>query len=147
VLWWRGLKVWRKGFAFSWRAPWPRLNFDMHSALGFWFFAIIGIWALSGVYLAFPDPFGRAVDRIWGPPEAWAYEARPGDDMLAWLVRLHFGRWRSHTLKVVWVIIGLVPAVMFITGGAMWWYRVIRKRALVEENGGMPLRQEPQSIK
>lgn len=136
VLWWRGLKVWRKGFAFSWRSPWPRLNFDLHSALGFWFFAIVGIWALSGIYLAFPDPFSRAVDRIWGPLDAWQYEPRPGDDMLAWLVRLHFGRWQSHTLKVVWVIIGLVPAVMFITGGAMWWYRVVRKRPLVEDNEG-----------
>jgi uncharacterized iron-regulated membrane protein len=134
ILWWRGLKVWRRGFTFTWRTAWPRLNFDMHSALGFWAFGIIAIWAVSGIYLAFPDPFVQAVDRIWGPPELWEYEPRPGDDMLAWLVRLHFGRWRSHTLKVVWVIIGLIPAIMFVTGAAMWWYRVVRKRDLVEDD-------------
>jgi uncharacterized iron-regulated membrane protein len=56
-------------------------------------------------------------------------EARPGDVILEWLVRLHFGRWRnSHILKAVWVIMGLVPAAMFVTGTVMWWNRVVRKR-------------------
>jgi uncharacterized iron-regulated membrane protein len=44
------------------------------------------------------------------------------------MVRLHFGRWRSHTLKVVWVIIGLIPTAMLVTGVAMWWNRVLRHR-------------------
>ena len=144
VLWWRGLKVWRRGLTFSWRSAWPGLNYDLHSELGFWFFAIIGIWAVSGIYLAFPEPFVHAVDVIWGPPEAWEYEPRPGDDMLAWLVRLHFGRWRSHTLKAVWVIIGLIPAVMFITGAAMWWHRVVRRREIVAEDSRAMVGLPPQ---
>ena len=49
------------------------------------------------------------------------------DVALNWLVRLHFGRWRSHTLKVVWVLLGLIPAGMFVTGAVMWWNRVVRK--------------------
>jgi uncharacterized iron-regulated membrane protein len=148
VLWWRGLKVWRKGFSFSWRSPWPRLNFDMHSALGFWFFALIGIWAISGIYFAWPDPFMGVVDRIWGPPETRNYELSLGDQIIRWVVRLHFGRWDSKTLQAVWVIMGLVPAIMLVTGAAMWWYRVIRKRALVEETNSVmpPLRQEPQHV-
>ena len=135
VLWWRGLKVWRKGFTFSRKSPWPRLNFDLHSALGFWFFSLIGIWAVSGVYFAWPDPFNAVVDRIWGTPEQWNYELRPGDDIIRWMVRLHFGRWDSKTLQAVWVIMGLVPAVMLVTGAAMWWYRVVRKRPLIEDPG------------
>ena len=142
VLWWRGLKVWRKGFTFSWRSAWPRLNFDMHSAVGFWGFAIIAIWAVSGIYFAWPEPFHAAVDRVWGPPEAWDYEPRPGDDALRWLVRLHFGRWQSHTLKTVWVIIGLIPAVMLVTGAAMWWHRVVRRRVLVEDESKIAQRAE-----
>ena len=134
VLWWRGLKVWRRGLRFSRRAPWPSLNFDMHSALGFWGFAIIALWGITGVYFAFPDPFNAAVDAIWGTSEAWNFEPRPGDDILLWMARLHFGRWQSHTLKAVWVVIGLIPAAMFVTGAAMWWHRVVRKRALVEED-------------
>ena len=126
-LWWPGIKGWRRGMSIKWNATWPRFNFDAHSALGFWFFAIILIWSVSGIYLSFPDPFTRTVDYIWGVPDT--LQARPGDVVLEWLVRLHFGRWRnSHTLKTIWVIMGLIPAVMFVTGAAMWWHRVVRKR-------------------
>lgn len=131
-IWWPGTKGWRRAMSVKWRASWPRFNFDVHSALGFWFFAIIFIWAVSGIYLSFPDPFVAAVDRIWGVPEN--LQARPGDVILEWLVRLHFGRWRnSHVLKAIWVIMGLVPAVMFVTGAAMWWHRVVRRRSAVVE--------------
>jgi uncharacterized iron-regulated membrane protein len=112
----------------KWRAAWPRLNFDLHSAAGFWFFAIVAIWAVSGIYLAIPEPFAAFVDRI-SDPEAILGQ-RPGDVVLRWLVRIHFGRWESHTLKAVWVGLGLVPVLMFVTGVTMWWQRVIRKRSL-----------------
>jgi uncharacterized iron-regulated membrane protein len=126
-IWWPGVKGWRRGLSVKWGAHWPRLNYDLHSAMGFWFFAIVFIWAVSGIYLSFPDPFVAAVDRIWGVPER--LESRPGDVMLDWLVRLHFGRWRnSHILKAVWVVLGLIPAAMFVTGTVMWWHRVVRKR-------------------
>lgn len=132
-IWWPGTKGWRRAMWVKWDASWPRFNFDAHSALGFWFFAIVFIWAVSGIYLSFPDPFVGAVDRIWGVPEN--LQTRPGDVILEWMVRLHFGRWRnSHVLKAIWVIMGLVPAVMFVTGAAMWWHRVVRRRsAAVEE--------------
>jgi len=126
-IWWPGVRGWRRGLSVKWTANWPRLNYDLHSAMGFWFFAIVFIWAVSGIYLSFPDPFVAAVDRIWGVPDR--LESRPGDVMLDWLVRLHFGRWRnSHILKAVWVVLGLIPAAMFVTGTVMWWHRVVRKR-------------------
>jgi uncharacterized iron-regulated membrane protein len=126
-IWWPGVKGWRRAMSVKWGAAWPRLNYDLHSAMGFWFFSIVFIWALSGIYLSFPDPFVATVDRIWGVPER--LEARPGDVMLDWLVRLHFGRWRnSHILKAVWVVLGLIPAAMLVTGTVMWWHRVVRKR-------------------
>jgi uncharacterized iron-regulated membrane protein len=63
------------------------------------------------------------------------------------VVRLHFGRWPSKTLQAVWVIMGLVPAVMLVTGAFMWWHRVVRKRSLVDEtNGSMALQQQPQRV-
>ena len=46
-----------------------------------------------------------------------------------WITRLHFGRFReTPSLQVLWVVTGLVPAVMFVTGGVMWWNRVLQKR-------------------
>ena len=145
LIWWPGVRNWKRGTTVKWRAAWPRFNFDLHSAMGFWFFAIIFIWAVSGIYLSFPDPCLAAVDRIWGASES--FEPRPGDVVLDWLVRLHFGRWRSsHVLKAVWVVIGLIPAVMFITGAAMWWHRVVRKRNVApdESQGVVRLAAEAQ---
>jgi uncharacterized iron-regulated membrane protein len=41
--------------------------------------------------------------------------------------RLHFGRrvWGMPG-KILWAAVGLAPAVLFITGGVMWWNRVLR---------------------
>jgi hypothetical protein len=33
-------------------------------------------------------------------------------------------------LKAVWAVIGLVPALMFVTGVIMWWSRVVRRRRI-----------------
>jgi uncharacterized iron-regulated membrane protein len=41
---------------------------------------------------------------------------------------LHFGEFFASDwpLKVVWVVIGLAPAFLFVTGALMWWNRVLR---------------------
>jgi uncharacterized iron-regulated membrane protein len=31
-------------------------------------------------------------------------------------------------VKVLWTIFGLAPALLFVTGGLMWWNRVLSKR-------------------
>ena len=40
-------------------------------------------------------------------------------------------------LKAFWAFVGLVPALMFVTGVVMWWNRVLRRRPIreVEEAG------------
>jgi uncharacterized iron-regulated membrane protein len=143
VVWWPGIARWRRGVSIRWRSRWPRFNFDLHSALGFWFFVLIALWAISGIYLSFPSPFMRVVDWFAGPPD----QERAVDVALNWLVRLHFGRWRSHTLKAVWVVIGLIPTAMFVTGGVMWWNRVVRKpRTARVRQPVLNLQQEPQGV-
>lgn len=127
VVWWPGIAHWRRGVAVKWRAKWPRLNFDLHSAMGFWFFLMITLWSVTGIYLSFPSAFMAVVNSVFGPELDDFNRSRPIDIVIEWMVRLHFGRWRSHTLKVVWVIIGLIPTVMFVTGVAMWWRRVVSK--------------------
>ena len=44
------------------------------------------------------------------------------------MTRLHFGRWRVPWLKAVWAVVGLVPAIMFVSGVVMWWNRVLRPK-------------------
>lgn len=126
VVWWPGISRWKRSLHIRWSSGWRRFNWDLHSAVGFWLFLFILMWGVSGIYLGIPDPFNRAVQFLWGSDDAGE---RPGDVILLWLSRLHFGRWRDHpSLKIVWVIVGLVPALMAITGGIMWWNRVVSRR-------------------
>ena len=62
VIWWPGTAAWRRGLSIQWRAGWKRVNFDLHSAIGFWSFLFVFMWAVSGVYLVFPHPFMAVVD-------------------------------------------------------------------------------------
>jgi len=128
IVWWPGVQRWRRSLAVRRAASTPRLMWDLHSATGAWFFAVVFVWGVSGFYLAIPEPFAAFVDAV-SDPEAFLGE-RPGDIVLRGLVTLHFGRFESDLLKGLWVVLGLVPIVMFVTGAAMWWRRVLRRRGM-----------------
>ena len=125
VIWWRASGAWYKGFFFSPRSGWKRLNFDLHAALGFWGLLILILWGVSGIYFGFPDPFMKVVD-YFEPPDQFPI-GRHGDAFIAWMVRMHFGRYGGMGVRITYVIIGLLPAVMFVTGAIMWWNRVLRR--------------------
>ena len=116
--WWRSLLVWPK-------VGWKRFNWDLHSALGFWMFLFVLMWGISGIYLSYADPFVRLVDYLQ-PQDPNSTQPRSGDDFLAWLARIHFGRAYGTSIKWLYVVLGLVPAVLFVTGAIMWWNRVLR---------------------
>jgi uncharacterized iron-regulated membrane protein len=127
IVWWPGSSRWKRSLGIKWSSGWRRFNWDLHSAIGFWMFLFMLMWGISGFYLGVPEPFSNFVDYI-SDPDAFLGE-RPGDVVLLWMTRLHFGRWRNlPVLKAVWAVIGLVPALMFVTGVIMWWNRVIRRR-------------------
>jgi len=131
VVWWPGAGRWRRSLGVKRGVGWKRFNWDLHSALGFWLFLFMLMWGVSGFYLGVPEPFSAVVDRI-SDPDAYLGD-RPGDIVLAWLARLHFGRWRNMPwLKAFWALVGLVPALMFFTGVVMWWNRVLRRRPIRE---------------
>ena len=127
VVWWPGSSRWKRSLQIKWSSGWRRFNWDLHSALGFYLFLFMLMWGISGFYLGVPEPFSNFVDSI-SDPDAFLGE-RPGDVVLLWLTRLHFGRWRNApVLKAAWAVVGLVPALMFVTGAIMWWNRVLRRR-------------------
>ena len=130
VVWWPGATRWKRSLSVKWTSGWRRFNWDLHSALGFWLFLFMLMWGISGWYLGMPEPLTTLVDRFSDP--GGVYGERPGDVALTWLSRLHFGRWREPGwgpwLKATWAIVGVVPAVMFVTGTIMWWQRVVRRR-------------------
>jgi len=64
VLWWPGLKVWTRGLRVSFRHSWRRINYDAHSAIGFWTLAIVTWWAFSGVYFGWYRQVGFVVNMV-----------------------------------------------------------------------------------
>lgn len=126
IVWWPGVLRWKRSLKIKWSSGWRRFNWDLHSAIGFWLFLFMLMWGVSGFYLGVPEPFSNIVDAI-SDPDAFLGD-RPGDIVLAWLTRLHFGRWRSAPLKAIWAVVGLLPALMFVTGAIMWINRVFKKR-------------------
>lgn len=114
VIWWPGVKNWRRSTTISWKAHFPRLNWDLHSAIGFWCWLFVFVWGISGIYFCFPAlSFNPRIHVMAG-------------SFLSLLTELHFGRFNWFT-QALWTIIGLVPAVSAVTGALMWWNRVLRK--------------------
>ncbi len=157
LIWWPGTMSWVRSLIFNPKANWKRLNWELHSVAGFWTFALVFMWAVTGVYVVFPPPFQRAIDHYF-PLREYRLEAlaetprqkiadakfvlvadtgktltrrryRPnystGDKIIRWLTYLHFGNFAGWRTKVLWVILGLSPSFLFLTGALMWWNRVL----------------------
>ena len=64
VVWWPGIKTWTRALMVDFARNWRRLNFDLHRAIGFWTFAIVSFWAVSGVYFGWSRQTIALVQRV-----------------------------------------------------------------------------------
>ncbi len=206
VIWWPGIKNWRRSLTVDPRRSWKRVNWDLHSATGFWTFSVIAMWALTGIYFAWPDTFRSTVNFFspvsmmknpksdpagkGAPPPRlaalldYARQQSPGaplhrlnlpvddtqpirlylsrghfadnlnadifyfdqftgkhlgtsrrglnqtagDIVMAWIGPLHFGTFGGVPVKVLWVLLGLAPVVLTISGTLMYWNRSLSKK-------------------
>jgi uncharacterized iron-regulated membrane protein len=205
VIWWPGRSSWRRSLVIDWRRSWRRITWDVHSATGFWTVAFVLMWAVTGIYFAFPAAFRATVNQISpitsaqipqsGPrdgrePLTWRslvdaamqhapdqYVARivlpsnensavlvqfapvrptplgadlnsvyldqysgarvnpaatptrtAGDIVMTWVAPLHVGTFGGNGIRVTWLLLGLAPPLLFVTGFIMWWTRVVRTR-------------------
>jgi uncharacterized iron-regulated membrane protein len=125
LVWWPGMKNWRRSLTLQPNVSWKRFTWRLHSAVGFWMFAFLLMWGATGVYLGYQQPFMDLVD-YFEPFDPDSLEMRTGDQALTWLGRAHFGRYYGVPMKVVWTVFGLAPVLLFATGALMWWNRVLR---------------------
>jgi len=109
VIWWPGRSGWWRRMSVRRGVSERCFIFDLHNMLGFWLFLFVALWAITGIYFAFPDLFSAM-----------------SDEVVASMVRLHFGRTYGLPVKVLWVVLGLLPCVLFVTGAIMWWNRVLQ---------------------
>jgi uncharacterized iron-regulated membrane protein len=139
VIWWPGIRTWRRGLSVQRNVGWQRFIWSLHSVVGFWSFGVILLFAISGAYLGNPERFQDLADRIQ-PLTAANARSRTVDQVIYWLAYLHVGRINGiglpcsgpglcdATTKLIWAVAGLAPAGMFVTGTMMWWNRVVRKK-------------------
>jgi uncharacterized iron-regulated membrane protein len=141
VIWWPGRAEWRQSLLMASRRR--RFSWRLHSFVGFWTFALLAVWALTGVYFAFPEPFEATIDFFDSDLDDLE---RPGEAVLLALIKLHFGRFGGLPVRILWTVLGLLPALLFVTGFMMWWRRVLRPRwSAVRSETRRPLGLEPLS--
>src|SRR5205807_1766803 len=63
-VWWPGVARWRRALTVDVSKPWPRVIWELHGAIGVWLFALLMLWAVTGVEFAFPRQFRRAVNAV-----------------------------------------------------------------------------------
>ncbi len=214
LLWWPGVRHWPAALRVSFRRTWKRVNWDLHSAAGFWTLSFLTIWGLTGFYFGYAAEVSAFVHRLSplsqteapssraaaGPrfpdldqiladahtraprypfyglqmplnkrgaytvflAREWPAEKRDcdylyfdqysgqylktwhrgvnaswGDTVISAMVPLHFGTFGGTFVRAAWSLLGLSPALMFLTGFFMWWNRVLAKRyrALTDRPG------------
>jgi uncharacterized iron-regulated membrane protein len=159
TIWWPGTGRLRRSLTIDFKANWKRLNWDLHSVVGFWMFAVVFVWGVTGVYLVFPKPFQVVVNhfshlQLYGlessldapataqivrvadetpAPARRRRQPQPrgsnGDVFLRWFYYLHFGNFAGWQVKALWVALGLAPPFLFVTGAIIWWNRVLGREA------------------
>jgi uncharacterized iron-regulated membrane protein len=122
LIWWQGRRRWTDGLKIKSSSSHSFL-YQLHSFLGFWSFFLLFVWGLTAIYFAFPQPFDFIIDAMDSDLEDFE---RP-DDWLIFLINLHFGRFRGSWLAYVWIFLGLIPAIMYISGFILWYRRVLKK--------------------
>lgn len=123
VVWWPGKGHWRQALLVGRPAKSVAFARRLHVALGFWLSALLLVWAVTAVYFAFPWLFDRALDWLAGDSQD---ALRPGEELLDFLVHLHFGRFGGLAGRLSWILLGLLPTVLVISGIIMWCKRVMR---------------------
>jgi uncharacterized iron-regulated membrane protein len=66
VLWWPGVRRWRRSLVLSANVRWRRMNWDLHTVVGFWMSAALVVVTFTGVYLVFPDAVGKGLEVAMG---------------------------------------------------------------------------------
>jgi uncharacterized iron-regulated membrane protein len=173
IVWWPGVDKWKRSLWINPKSSWKRINWDLHSAVGFWSFALVFMWAVTGIFVVWPLPVQKMVNHFspliqyapldeappeatlpfiapptsviaqpaipppGGVPKGFGFgkgkrpEPRrsPGDIFIRWLYWLHFGNFSGNGVKALWVALGLLPSLLFVTGTIMWWNRVLSPSA------------------
>jgi uncharacterized iron-regulated membrane protein len=85
----------------------------------------------TGVSFYFDQYSGALLQRWDGSPRT------AGDRMISLLTILHMGLFGGPIVKMLWAVLAVAPALLFVTGALMWWSRFLRGR-LARTGGRIP---------
>ena len=123
IIWWQGRLRWKDSLQIK-RNSSRSFNWQLHSFIGFWSLFLMFSWGLSGAYLGFPKPFNYLMD--WFDSDLADFE-RP-NAWLKFVMNIHFARFGEGAWgRGIWIILGLLPTVMVVSGFIIWWKRVVMK--------------------
>jgi uncharacterized iron-regulated membrane protein len=117
VLWWPGRGRWLSSLFVVGKTSRRRLLWRLHSAVGFWSVGILLLWGLTAVYFAFPGLFEATIDYFDSNPNDFE---RPGERLLLTMISGHFGRFGGMPIRITWVLLGLIPIALFVSGFNLW---------------------------
>jgi uncharacterized iron-regulated membrane protein len=137
-LWWPGVRQVPRALKIGKPRASRRFIWQLHNVLGIASFALLFVWAITAIYFAFPEPFERTIDYF---DSDLTDLHRPGEALLLELIRLHFGRFGGLGIRILWAVLGLLPAVLFVTGFVLWWTRVVRRRTALRAADVVPANQ------
>jgi uncharacterized iron-regulated membrane protein len=55
IVWWPGMARWSRSIFVNWSLSWKRINYDSHSAIGFWCFSFLLLMSVTATVLATPS--------------------------------------------------------------------------------------------
>lgn len=127
LIWWQGRARWHEGLMIK-RSSSRKFMWQLHSFIGFWSLLLMLAWGVSGFQLGFPQYMSAVVD--WFDGDLTDFE-RP-DGLLRFFRTVHFARiGQGAFANWIWIAIGLLPSLMFISGLVLWWRRVVIGRRKV----------------
>jgi uncharacterized iron-regulated membrane protein len=180
VLWWPGVRSWRRGFQVRRHKGRYGRDYDLHKLVGVVALPFLGMWAITGMnfelperavaaaqreadggrfvgvnlpdpadaaatylvwfshgvdpirYSDYPGGLGIGVDRhsgraevLYGAPGRPLRQVAWGD----WTTGAHFGMFMGWIPRLLWLVLGLTPLLLAITGMSTWLYKRGKKRA------------------
>lgn len=84
VLWWPGIRNWRRALRVKWQGRWWPFSHDAHRAFGFWSVLLVAMWGITGAIFMFPDQVPKVFNGFSMPESLTRVESdwKPGDALL-----------------------------------------------------------------
>jgi uncharacterized iron-regulated membrane protein len=68
VLWWPGVRNWKRALVVKWKGRWWAFSHDAHRTFGFWTVLIIAMWGITGALFMFPNQVPKVFNGFSAAP-------------------------------------------------------------------------------